>query len=214
MRSLLGVGDAVGSVLDALEDAHEMEDTFVVFVSNNGLLLGEHRKVGKNVPYEESIRVPLVVIGPGVVSGGTTDELALNIDLAPTILEIAGVRASTPIDGRSLLPILRGARPASWRSDFLVEKLDGLSEEISRGKGTNRPSYSALRTKRYAYVEYAGGPEGAREMYDLEKDPYVLQSLNDRPEMADLMARLSRRLAALKSCRARTCRQAAPAGQP
>ena len=117
MRSLLAVDDLVATVMDALSASGALEDTYVFFTSDNGFHLGEHRiGYGKRTPYEEAIRVPLLVRGPGVPAGRVVEELALNVDLAPTFAELAGVAAPDFVDGRSLVPLLRGdQRLAVWR---------------------------------------------------------------------------------------------------
>jgi len=143
-RSLLGVDRALGRILDALERAGRLENTLIVFTSDNGILHGEHRWTKKEAPYEEAIRVPLVMRwdaagwAPGTELPGV---LALNIDLAPTIAEAAGV-AHPPTDGRSLLPVLAGDR-SSTRSDFLIEHMEGENPV---------PTFCAVRSERWTYV--------------------------------------------------------------
>jgi arylsulfatase A-like enzyme len=206
LRALLGVDRAVARILDALEDAGEIENTYVLFLSDNGYLLGEHRSVGKMLPYEGSIRIPLIIRGPGVPKGRATAAMALNLDLAPTFLEIAGAAADAGMDGRSLMPFLGGAEPEGWRSDFLIEHLDFQPKEGAAPQSLNPPPYRGLRTERYTYVEHLGRAEGERELYDLETDPHQLESLHDRPGMAGLMKRLSGRLRELEACRGEGCR--------
>jgi len=209
LRSLLGVDRAVDRILDALDCGDETRDTYVFYFSDNGTLLGEHRDVGKWSPYEESIHVPLVVRGPGVPAGSVSRKQALNLDLAPTFLAIAGARAGAPMDGRSLLPILRGSPPPDWRTDFLIENLEGLSGDPHPRKMTDPPPYRGVRTERYLYVEYLDPRKGTRELYDLNRDPYELESLHARPETQPLMRRLSARVRALQECRGDDCRRAA-----
>ena len=140
-RSLLGVDRALGEILDALERAGRLENTLIVFTSDNGILHGEHRWAKKEAPYEEAIRVPLVMRwdAAGWTPGTELpDVLALNIDLAPTIADAAGV-AHPPTDGTSLLPVLAGER-STWRSDFLIEHLEGTNPI---------PTYCAVRSERW-----------------------------------------------------------------
>ena len=164
-RSLLGVDRALGRILDALERAGRLENTLIVFTSDNGILHGEHRWTKKEAPYEEAIRVPLVMRWdaaewtPGTELPGV---LALNIDLAPTIAEAAGV-AHPPTDGRSLLPVLAGDR-SSTRSDFLIEH-HGRGES---GPHVLRRALGALdvrpvRDGRGGALRSRGGPVRARE---------------------------------------------------
>ena len=137
----------------------------MIFTSDNGLLWGEHRWVKKEVPYEEAIRVPLVIRADRIASaaGRADPHLVSNIDLAPTIAAAAGLPLPDA-DGRSLLPLLEG-RPDGWRHALLIEHL----------RGTNPiPTYCAVRTSRYLYASYDSGEE---ELYDLAQDPYELENL-------------------------------------
>jgi arylsulfatase A-like enzyme len=168
-RSLLGLDRAVGRIVDALRETGRLDDTLIVFSSDNGILHGEHRWTKKEAPYEEAIRVPLVMRwdeagwDAGSQMPGT---FALNIDLAPTIADAAGV-PHPPTDGRSLLPVLAG--DPTWRSDFLVEHLEGTNLV---------PTYCAVRSERWMYVSYTTGEE---ELYDLRADPYELENLASEP---------------------------------
>ena len=102
-----------------------LDNTYIVFTSDNGYHLGEHGiPLGKQSPYDESLRVPLIVRGPGVPAGAVVDAMALNIDLAPTFAELAGASPADFVDGRSLVPLLDGDPPAEWRHGFLVEHYD------------------------------------------------------------------------------------------
>jgi N-acetylglucosamine-6-sulfatase len=164
-RTLRAVDRAVGRLLDALEDTGRLDDALVIFTSDNGVLWGEHRWVRKEVPYEEAIRVPLVIRADRLVSaaGGTDPHLVANIDLAPTIASVAGVPLPDA-DGRSLLPLLDGSAE-TWRHAVLIEHL----------RGTNPiPTYCAIRTSRYLFASYDTG-EG--ELYDLAADPFELSNL-------------------------------------
>jgi N-acetylglucosamine-6-sulfatase len=164
-RSLAAADRAVGEVMDALEETGRLHDTLVVFTSDNGLLWGEHRWRKKSVPYEESIRVPLVVRYDAMVRRAVTDSnLVTNIDLAPTAAHLAGVDAPKA-DGESLLGLLRG--DGSWRSEFLIE-------HMSNENGSGPPTYGGVRTRSAVYVYYATGEE---ELYDLRADPDQLSNL-------------------------------------
>ena len=157
-----------------------------MFTSDNGFMTGEHRlAAGKIVPYEPSIRVPLLIRGPGFPAGTVRTRPVWNGDLAPTILDAAGARAPWAPDGRSLL------RPLP-RRDILLE---GPTR-----RGVLR--YVGLRTARHVYVEHA---DGQLELYDLVRDPYQLDNLAARPEAVILRARLAYRLAALRSCDGAAC---------
>jgi N-acetylglucosamine-6-sulfatase len=179
-QSLLSVDDAVGRILDALADTGRLEDTLVVFTSDNGFLWGEHRLFGKVVPYEESIRVPLIVRHDRALGAPRIEQRqALNVDLAPTIAAYAG--RSLRAEGRNLRPVIE-RRPVSWRTSFLVE-------------GRNypafpSPSYCAIRGSRYMYAAYATREE---ELYDLQLDRRQLTNRVGDPALSgwlDTMRRL------------------------
>jgi len=159
-RTLQAVDRAVGRLLQALEDTGRLHDALVIFTSDNGLLWGEHRWVKKEVPYEEAIRVPLVIRADGIAGDAprTDDHLVANIDLAPTIAGAAGVPLPG-VEGRSLLPLLEG-RPERWRDAILIEHLRGANPI---------PTYCAVRTSRYLFASY---DTGERELYDLQEDPF------------------------------------------
>jgi arylsulfatase A-like enzyme len=199
VESLLAVDEAVERIIKALADRGELANSYIFFMADNGYLLGQHRRPrGKAVPYEESIRVPLVVRGPGIPAGQSVDYFALNIDFAPTVGELAGASIPPSVDGRSLVPLLGDAKPplANWRQDFLVEFY------TPPGAPPTNQSYYGLRTQDTLYVEYASGE---RELYDLKADPYQLSSLH-KVVGSDRMKALSNRLSKLKSCAAKTCR--------
>jgi arylsulfatase A-like enzyme len=165
-RTLQAMDRAVGRLLGALEDTGRLDDAVVIFTSDNGLLWGEHRWVKKEVPYEEAIRVPLVIRADriGSAPGRTDPHLVANIDLAPTIAAAAGV-PFPGVDGTSLIPLLEG-QPNGWRHALLIEHM----------RGTNPiPTYCAVRTSRYLYAVYE---TGERELYDLAEDPYELRNLS------------------------------------
>jgi arylsulfatase A-like enzyme len=190
LESLLSVDEAVASIMDTLRATGELDDTLVVFTSDNGFFHGEHRVAsGKVLAYEPSIRVPLLMRGPGVPAGARRRQLVTNADLAPTILDAAQARpAGRPQDGRSLFPLLRdGGR--EWGRDLLIE-----------GVGT---SFDAVRTLRYKLVQHASGEQ---ELYDLRRDPHELQSLHADPRLAAVKGQLAARLSKLKDCSGRGCR--------
>ncbi|MGQ0670222.1 MAG: sulfatase family protein [Actinomycetota bacterium] len=183
-RTLPAVDEQIGRLLDALEETGRLSSTLVVLTSDNGLSWGEHRWDKKEVPYEESIRVPFVLrFDPLVAEARDDQHLVLNIDIAPTIADVAGVPARET-DGESLTPLLvAGAAP--WRSDFLVEHMEGANPV---------PTYCALRTEEALYVRYATGEE---ELYELTSDPFELRNRVTAPELASLADRLRERLAVL-----------------
>jgi N-acetylglucosamine-6-sulfatase len=186
-RSLLAVDDAVGTIVQALADTGRLRDTLIVFTSDNGLAFGEHRWRGKEVPYEESIRVPLVVrYDPITTTAAIDKQLVLNIDFAPTFAQLAGVTPPSSVEGRSFLPLLSSPN-ARWRGSFLVEHFQGVSDPV--------PTYCQVHTKRYSYVDYGTGEE---ELYDLKTDPYELTNRAGDPQLAG-------KLDALRALRQKLC---------
>lgn len=191
LESLLAVDDAVGRLVQRLQAHGELDRTLFVFTSDNGWLQGEHRvPTGKIKPYEESVRVPLILRGPGVPAGQRRHDLVANVDLAPTVLDVANARAGIPLDGRSLL------QPPPRRPRAL------LLEIGPRFRG-EYVTYDALRTGRYKYIEYA---TGERELYDLSADPHERESRHDDPRYADVRRRLAAELGELADCRGASCR--------
>jgi N-acetylglucosamine-6-sulfatase len=199
-RSLRAVDEAVNAMLSLLAERGELDNTYVVFTSDNGVAMGEHRyyrKEGaKSAPYEETAGVPFVVRGPGV-SQGTAHELVANNDLAPTLAQWAGVQAPTFVDGRSLIPVLGSEPPSSWRTALLTERHAGTSRELA-------PDHDAIIAEDYTYVEYL---TGEKELYDLNADPYQLESIHDTADPA-LLENLHIRLGALKGCASASCQTA------
>jgi hypothetical protein len=160
----------------------------VIFTADNGFFHGEHRiPDGKVLVYEPSVRVPLIVRGPGLPRGVQRPNLAANVDLAATILDAAGARADRRLDGRSLLPFARDPLFRSGR-DVLLET----------------PTYSAIRTPLHVFVHHSSGEQ---ELYDLVADPHQLQSLHADPRFAALKNDLGARLARLRTCAGDACRR-------
>jgi N-acetylglucosamine-6-sulfatase len=187
LEALLAVDDGVEKVVETLEAKGDLDNTLLVYTSDNGYFHGEHRIPDeKRRAYEESIRVPLLIRGPGIPPGVVIDPLVINADLAPTVLDAAGVAPGLEPDGRSLLEVIQ--RPALERNRAL------LVEE---------PTLKAIRTPRFAYAEHANG---GRELYDLEDDPYELQNLDRAPAYASAEATLRHRLHDLEACAGAACR--------
>ena len=192
-ESLLAVDEAVVRIVEALRAEGELDETLILFTSDNGFFHGEHRlPSGKVLVYEPSIRVPLLMRGPGVPAGARRRQLVTNADLAPTILDAAGARATKPQDGRSLFGLLEDPG-REWGRDLLIEGAPGV----------NQPAFDALRTYRYVFVQHANGE---RELYDLERDPHQLTSLHADPAYARVQAELAARLGTLSICQGRACR--------
>jgi N-acetylglucosamine-6-sulfatase len=183
----------VGRVVGALRDTGELSNTYIVFTSDNGIYLGEHRLEHKAAAYNAGPRIPLVIRGPGIPAGVSRSQMALNNDFAPTFAALAGVTPPAFVDGRSLRPLLTTSPPATWRSAFLVEHRKA-PEEYAYVKAI--PNYDAIRTSQYNYVEYA---TGERELYDLNTDPTELTNIYNSASPT-LISDLHARLDALKRC--------------
>lgn len=186
LETLLAVDDAVKRIVAQLRDSRELRNTLVVFLSDNGLMNGQHRLIRKRTLYEESASVPLVIRGPGIPGGGQRGQLAANIDLAPTILDVANARPLRVMDGRSLVPLAQSSQAGRDR-DLLFEN------------GTS----TAVRTNRYMYAEHPGSEV---ELYHLGTDPFQLRSRHGDPALAGVRADLAQRLAQLRNCAGASCR--------
>jgi arylsulfatase A-like enzyme len=192
LESLLSVDEGVKQIVDALSAKGELEDTLLIFTSDNGYFNGEHRiPEAKMRLYEESIRVPLEMRGPGIPNGVNVSDLAINADLAPTIVDAAKANPGLVMDGRSLIPVARQPGIEQGR-ELLIEE----------------PTFKAIRTERYIYAEYNAG---AKELYDLQADPFELQSLHNNPAYAAVQAQLASQLHLLQACAGSTCRVHPPA---
>ena len=192
LENLLSVDDAIRSMIRQLRKRKELDDTVIIFTSDNGFVLGQHRIPGeKNHPYEESMQVPLVISGPGFPRGAQRTQLAANIDLAGTIAELAKARPRRPQDGVSLL---RLANNPSFGTDR-----DILYENFNQVFTT---PYRAIRTSRYVLIERS---TGERELYDLRTDPYELNNQAGKPAFSSIEADLAARLGALRNCAGASC---------
>jgi N-acetylglucosamine-6-sulfatase len=185
LRSMRAVEEMVEAVLQALDETGCLENTYLFFTSDNGLLMGQHRLAyRKGLVYEESIRIPLMVRGPGV--RGRSDQPVMLMDLAPTLLELAGVAIPEDMDARSLVPLLRGEQ-VPWRTGVLIDMNGTL----------------ALRTPDWLYAEVA---TDELELYDMRADPYQLESLHRDVDPAFLET-FSQRIQELHACRGASCRE-------
>lgn len=181
-RALAAVDDGVGSILQALQASGQFENTIIVFAGDNGYFYGEHG-LGeeRRLAYEESARIPLVVWFPKQIRPKSApDGLALNIDVAPTLLDLAGVPIAGDIEGRSLMPLLRGA-PRDWRTSFVIEY---YSDQVF--PRVLNMGYQAVRTERWKYIHYTALDE-MDELYDLVADPNEMNNaIGDPARAADL----------------------------
>lgn len=216
MRSLQAVDEAVAALVKALQETGQLANTYILFTSDNGFHMGQHRlDPGKYTPYESDIRVPLLVRGPGVPAGAASSALTSSVDLAPTIAGLAGATLAVPPDGRSLAPLFHGQAPAGWRRVVLLEQFEfppappkddktleppDLQDEKASAA---YPAHVGLRAAELKFVEYG---TGEREVYDLRKDPDELVNLRNRVSRKWMngLAALAR---ALSSCAGEACRQ-------
>jgi N-acetylglucosamine-6-sulfatase len=207
-ESLLAVDEAVASIVAQLRASGELDDTYIIFTSDNGFMQGEHRvPIGKMLPYDPSTRVPLLIRGPGVARGRRSRELVANIDLAPTILDATPATSPEPLDGRSFLPFLRNVGLRSLRPLLHETAGKGAFGLRRREEGAKRvqprvPAWRAVRTMRWLFVDYKGP---ARELYDLRRDPAQLRSLHADPRYRVRLRTLRRILGDLTDCEGREC---------
>ena len=189
LRSLIAIEEGVGEILKALKETNQLDNTVIVFTSDNGYFYGEHGlSVERRLAYEESIRMPLLIRYPKAIKAGTVrDEFALNIDLAPTLLELAGVSGPKTMEGRSLVPLLKGAK-TEWRKSFLIEYSSDKVFPRIRQMG-----YKAVRNERWKYIHYFE-LEGMDELYDLKADPYEMTNIIRQPGAAKIVDEMKREM--------------------
>jgi len=189
-RCLAGVDENVGRVLDTLAARCLEENTVVLYAGDNGFFIGEHHFFDKRFMYEESIRVPLLIKYPKIIrSSVVISEMALNVDIAPTILNLAGIPVPEDFDGRSLRPVLE-EKKTDWRKDFLYEYYEypgAHSGRMNRG----------VRTGRWKYIHYFEEPQEF-ELYDLQNDPQEMNNLIHDPSHRAEVEMLRRRLKELR----------------
>jgi len=225
VRSMQAVDEMIKKLVTTLRKTGQLDNTYIIFTSDNGFHLGQHRlRAGKGTPYEEDIHVPFVIRGPGIKAGSSVSGyLTGNVDFAPTIAELAGVIPPSYVDGRSMVPLLGNNLPPAkeWRSSYLLE-FYGFEGEVSiprpvanvaLGAGavfpglklfdasTATPIYQGIRTSDYLYVEY---DDGFKELYDLKKDPYEMENITSQADK-DLLSQLAERLHALAKCSGKQC---------
>ncbi len=179
------------SLIEVLEKTGKLDDTVIILTSDHGFFLGEWRFYDKRFMHEPSIRVPLLVRYPKLIQAGTVvEKMALDLDLAPTILELAGITVPKEMQGKSLVPFLKGSEPPSWRADWLYEYYEYPgNQQVKPNRG--------VRTDRYKLIHYYEPPEEF-ELYDLQTDPGELYSLHGDPRYADLFHHLMSRLHQLR----------------
>ena len=191
-ETLLAVDDSVGRVLDLLREKNLLDSTLVIFMGDNGFLFGEHGLIDKRNAYEESMRIPLVMQCPELFKGGgVVDQMVANLDIAPTILDAAGLVPPENLDGKSFLPLAQG-REIPWRDALLYEY-------YWERNFPQTPAMHAIRTDKYKYIHYYGIWD-TDELYDLEEDPREIKNLVRSPAHKQVLSKLNDHLfAALKS---------------
>ena len=200
-EAVLGVDDLVQNVVRTLKASGELNNTVLIFTSDNGFFHGEHRvPAGKVRLYEPSIRVPLLIRGPGAPKGVHRRQPVGNVDLAPTILDFADAKAGRKEDGVSLLPLMRNKRDWLGRAMDLETYFTPDSLEDPEDPPLD---YQGVRTDRYLYARYG---TGERELYDLRSDPFELQNQAGNPVFAQVQGALAKLLGSEAQCAGRTCR--------
>ncbi len=199
IRSLQAVDAAVARTIRVLRRTGELRNTLVVFTTDNGYLLGEHRFVGKDVPYEQALRVPLLVRGPGVPAGERRRQTAMTIDLAPTFLDVAHAAADLPVDGRSLVPVLRSAQAGGATTALIQSGPENFHEDDIGWH------YRGVRTPRYTYAHHLR--ENFVELYDRKRDPAEMRNVAYHSAYAAVRRELESRLARLADCSGQSCRR-------
>ncbi len=187
-QTLISVDNQVGAIVRSLRETHRLAHSVILYASDNGISWGEHRLAAgsKQVPYDEALRVPLVVrYEPATTTPRTDHHLIVNIDWAPTLAEIAGA-PHPKVTGRSFLPLLANqGLKTPWRTQFLLEHYDGNPPSLA-------PTFCGIRSIRYMYVRYSGGYQ---ELYDLKTDPYELTNVATDPAEAAVVAHMRALLA-------------------
>jgi arylsulfatase A-like enzyme len=195
-RLITGIDNAVGRIREDLERRGLADNTVIVLMGDNGFYLGEHGMAGKWYGHEESIRVPLVVYDPRLpkrLQGRERQEQALNIDLAPTFLAMAGVAIPEGMQGADLTPLVHGESPDGWRTDFFYEH---------RLPYNRIPQSEGVVGERFKYLRYIEQDPVFEELYDLAEDPHEEQNLADDASHAETLEQMRRRCDALAaSCR-------------
>ncbi len=196
LRMLTAADEGFGEIIETLEQTGQLDNTIIVVTSDHGYFYGEHGlNKERRLAYEEIARTPLAIRWPGKIAAGSeADAFTLSIDLAPTLLEIAGVEVPGDVHGRSLVSLLEGETPGDWRDSMLIEYYsDTVWPRLVK------MGYQAVRTDRWKYIRYVD-LEDMDELYDLEEDPYEVRNLIDEPgaqaEKAELVAELDKLLSA------------------
>jgi arylsulfatase A-like enzyme len=191
LRCIASVDDNIGRLLDYLDQSGLTKNTLVIYTSDQGFFLGDHGWFDKRFMYEESFRMPLVMRLPAMIKAGSVNQdLVMNLDFAPTFLECAGVPVSTGMQGRSMLPLLRGKTPRDWRRSVYYHYYEYPAEHAAR-------RHYGVRTKRHKLIHFYYDID-AWELYDLQNDPHELNNLYADPACAGIVKELKAELNRLK----------------
>jgi arylsulfatase A-like enzyme len=205
LRCVASVDESVGRVLDYLDRQGLADDTIVIYTSDQGFFLGDHGWYDKRFMYEESLRMPLLVRYPGMVAPGSiSGSFVLNIDVAATFCELAGIAPDEPMSGRSITPLLRGEPPPDWRRSMYYRYWEHLSDQHRVA------AHCGIRTERYKLPYYYGQGLGLAgtsdqatppewELFDLATDPAELRNVYDEPGFRAVTQELVAELAAIRS---------------
>jgi arylsulfatase A-like enzyme len=195
IEALQSVDRAVAHLVAELKATGQYQNTYLIFTSDNGIQLGEHRWVNKILGYEPSVRVPLVMTGPGIPAGQVRHQAVTMVDLAATIADAAGATPGRLLDGQSLLPLARGDVPDTRNRVVPLEA--GPLNHTSAGW-----LYRGVRTDRYTLLVWK---DGDVELYDRRRDPYEMRSVAGQPAYAGVQHRLEHRLHRLENCAGSAC---------
>ncbi len=254
LESLRSIDDGVKEVVDTLGQLHRLRNTYILFTSDNGFFYGEHRLIGgKFLAYEPATHLPFLIRGPGIEPGTSTGELTANIDIAPTILDLAGVQPDKSVDGRSIVPFLRDPelrtrRPLLFESFVQTSDVEANGAISTTGEGDGGPpggdgstgrkrpgakvsseatgaqasseeagaqasllapplNYEGIRLGPYKYIAW---PDGEKELYNINKDPYELNNIVKDPNYYPIRNFLHRQLRRFENCVGRECREVTP----
>lgn len=189
LRMLASVDEGVGQILKTLQAQGKLDNTLIVFTSDEGYFYGEHGlSVERRLAYEESARIPLYIRWPKLIKSGTTiNEVTLSIDLAPTLLSIGGAPDAKNMHGRSLIPLLRGEH-VPWRNSILIEHFsEGVFPRMSK------MGYQCVRTEKWKYIHYVD-LDGMDELYDLRADPFEMRNVINEPDAAPTLEEMKAEL--------------------
>ena len=195
--ALSSVDDAVEGIVSSLKETGQLDNTVIFFTSDNGYLLGEHRYVGKVLAYEESVRVPLLVRGPGIPAGSVDNQTAAMIDLAPTFAALADATPQIPVDGHPLVLRRTGSNATDQRTLLVQAGVSDL-EKFPTGWW-----FRGVRTPRYTYVHWE--KSGFVELYDRRRDAYEIDNVAASPAYRAVRRELARRTRVLGTCSGASC---------